>query len=71
MNKNLVPILVGITPGELPDWVKDKQAVDSSNPERFQQFLAQLGAQIRSDRALGAAVVVGLILALCYAISKD
>jgi len=71
LNKNLVPILIGIKPIELPDWVKDKQAIDANNPEQVQQFLTNLAAQIRSERAVGNALILGLLLAAVYAFSKD
>jgi hypothetical protein len=70
LNKNLVSILVGISPSQLPDWIKDRQAVDSSDPERFRAFLEGLGKKIRSEKALTAALVVALVLFFVYIFTK-
>jgi hypothetical protein len=71
LNKNLVPILVHVSPQDLPNWVKDHQAVDSTNPEQFQKFLTSLGSHIRSDKAKTVAVVIGLVLFFGLLLSED
>jgi hypoxanthine-guanine phosphoribosyltransferase len=71
MNKNFVPILDGITPAELPEWVKDRQAVDLGNPQELHEFVNQIGAQIKSERGLATVAIIGLLLGFVFFCSKE
>lgn len=70
LNKNLVSILIGVKPADVPDWVKDRQVVDSSDSEQMRRFLKELGEKIKSDKALTAALIVALILFFVYIVSE-
>ena len=66
--KTIVPVLIDVTPEELPGWVVKHQAIYFKNdPEQMKNKILAIAKKIKSDRfwekiIVGAIVIVPLVL---------
>lgn len=68
-NKTIIPILVGITPEELPGWISRYQAIDiKQTPELLHKTIETIAEKIKIDKfwagVILGALVVGLFVVL-------
>lgn len=67
--KTIIPVLIDITPAELPGWIGNHQAVDlKSSPETLRVKISQIAEKIKVDQfwagLIFGAIIVGLIVLL-------
>ena len=71
--KKLVPVLMGITPEELPAWAKECQAVDFNLlcREEIKEYLSNLAQELKQGKGGGAILCACLLAGLAlWAISE-
>jgi len=67
--KTIIPLLVDITPEDLPGWIGCHQAIDlRSSPEKLHASITKIAEEIKVDQfwtgVIVGAIVVGLIVLL-------
>jgi hypothetical protein len=72
LGKQFIPMLAGISPGELPTWVQDKQAVDIYDRIKSEQTFDRICQFIMSKRFVTGALLAALLVAavVCLVIQK-
>ncbi len=70
--KNIIPVLIDITPEELPGWVGNHQAIDiKSAPELLHQKIADIAEKIKVDKFWVGVIVGAIIVGLGVLIAKS
>lgn len=66
--KNIVPIMVGLGPEDLPRWLSDFQGVVASenDPAEISAQLSKIAAKIRSDKDVAFLVTAGVLAFAAY-----
>lgn len=62
MQKNLVSLMHGVQPKELPEWVRDRQAIDLGERDQIATFIQSVAEVVKSDKFV-AGLVAGALLA--------
>ena len=60
--KTLIPVLIDISPEELPGWVGKHQAIDIKNPSHLQRTISSISKKVKEDK-MWAGIIIGLFLA--------
>lgn len=65
--KTIIPLLIDISPQELPGWVGNHQAIDiNASPELLYTAIAKIAEKIKVDQfwvnVIAAAIVIGLLV---------
>ena len=69
--KIIIPILLDVSPEELPGWVNKHQAIDSrNNPESLKKTIESIGKKVKDDKFWSGVVLGGLAVALFAIASK-
>lgn len=71
LRKKFIPIMWGVAPSELPDWVDDTQAVDLRDTPRITQLIRRIGETVKSDEFMTGVLVVALIAFALWVLNKD
>jgi hypothetical protein len=71
MEKNLVSLMHGVQPKELPEWVRDRQAIDLSERDRITQFIQSVAEVVKSDKFIAGLVAGGLLAFGAYLLMKN
>lgn len=61
MQKNLVTLMHGVNPGQLPEWVRDRQAIDLRERDRIASFIKSVAEVVKSDKFIAGLVAGGLL----------
>lgn len=70
-NKHLIPILIDISPKELPGWVGQHQAVDArTDAGQLRATIDAIGKTIRDDKFWSGVILGGLAVALAVYASR-
>ncbi|MFT6660678.1 MAG: hypothetical protein ACJA0K_000655 [Maricaulis maris] len=61
-DKNIVPVMVGVTPGDLPFWLSEYQGVvaDAANFEAVWDQIGEIISRIRSQKTTGLLIAAAL-----------
>lgn len=72
LEKEIVPLMWGISPEDLPDWVQDRQAIDlqSPNDEKARELIERVAKKVKADRFIATLVLGALGIALIYSLVK-
>tara|TARA_B100000609_G_C16988184_1_gene317306 strand:- start:83 stop:538 length:456 start_codon:yes stop_codon:yes gene_type:complete len=71
INKHLIPVLIDISPSELPGWVGQHQAVDArTDVEHLRATIGAIGKSIREDKFWAGVILGGLAVALLTSVGK-
>jgi hypothetical protein len=64
-NKNIVPVLWGVSPSEMPEWLQSWQAVDISNGDltRLEPVITKIADKIQSNQVMGTVLFSALVAA--------
>jgi hypothetical protein len=60
--KKIISVLCGVAPGQLPEWVRDRQAIDLEEKDQIVSTVEKIADAIRSDKFLAGLVAGGLVL---------
>ena len=70
-NKHLIPVLIDISPSDLPGWVGQHQAVDArSDAGQLRETIGAIGQTIRDDKFWSGVILGGLAVALIASAGK-
>lgn len=71
--KEIVPVCWDISPGDLPEWVRDRQAVvvTPQDPLALDRTLEAIGERVRSDKSTNGLLLLGALGAVVWAFSSD
>lgn len=70
-NKHLIPVLIDISPSELPGWVGQHQAVDArTDIGHLRATIEAIGKTVRDDKFWSGVILGGLAVALLTSIGK-
>ncbi|WP_281558899.1 hypothetical protein [Thalassomonas sp. RHCl1] len=70
--KTIIPILIDITPAELPGWVGNHQAISlKDSPEVLHVTIEKIADKIKVDKFWAGIIVGILITALVFLIAKS
>jgi hypothetical protein len=61
MEKNLVTLMYGVQPKELPEWVQDRQAIDLRERDQIATFIQSVADVVKSDKFVAGLVAGGLL----------
>lgn len=71
LRKNLVPIIWQIKPYELPDWIRDRQAVDLDDTEKINGIIKGIAEKIKANQLLTGLIIAGLVGLTIWELNKD
>ncbi|MBI3874480.1 MAG: toll/interleukin-1 receptor domain-containing protein [Verrucomicrobia bacterium] len=71
LRKKFIPIMWGVAPSELPDWVDDTQAVDLRDAPRIMRLIRGIGENVKSDEFVTGVLTVAFIGFVLWVLSKD
>jgi len=73
LEKELIPLMWGITPNELPDWAKDRQAIDLQDPNnpKVKELIENIAEKVKADRFIGSLILGALGVLFLYAIINE
>jgi len=73
LSKNIVPIVWGLSPAELPGWLREFQAIDlrGSTLPALQQHIATIANRITQQKATGYLILGAITLALLMLTGKE
>ena len=73
LQKELIPLMWGVSTDELPEWIQDRQAIDLQSPtdEKAREAIEQVVEKVKADRFIGSLVLGALGVLLIYALMKD
>ncbi|MBA3848608.1 MAG: hypothetical protein C0502_01260 [Opitutus sp.] len=71
LDKRFVPLLCGVKPADLPEWVDDKQAIDLQDTRQLTRVLSGISERIEKEKFLMALIAVGLIAIVVMALVND
>ena len=60
--KEIISVLCGIAPRELPEWVRDRQAIDLREKDKIVSTVQKIATTIRSDKFIAGLVAGGLVV---------
>ncbi len=64
-NKNIIPILIDISPSDLPGWVGQHQAIDArKDGGHLRATIDAIGQKVKSDKFWSGVILGGLVVAL-------
>jgi hypothetical protein len=66
MQKQLICLLHGVQPKELPEWVRDRQAIDLADRSRIAQLVCMTAETVQSDKFIAGLVAAGLLAFAAY-----
>jgi hypothetical protein len=70
--KTIIPLLIDITPAELPGWVGNHQAIDiKSSPEVLHDAIAAVAEKIKVDKFWAGVIVGAIVIGLIVLISRS
>ena len=70
-NKKIIPILIDISPEELPGWVGKHQAIDArKDAGHLRATIDAIGQRVKDDQFLSGVMLGGLAVALFAIVSK-
>ncbi len=65
LQKKFIPIMWNVTPNDLPEWVRDRQAIDLKNVTEMMHLIQSIGKNNKSDKFWGS-VLFGVLV--CFSI---
>lgn len=69
--KTIIPLLIDISPEELPGWVGSHQAIDlKSSPEKLHDAISKIAEKIKVDKFWAGLIVGAIIISLLMLIAK-
>lgn len=69
--KTIIPLLIDISPEELPGWVGSYQAIDlKSSPEKLHDAISKIAEKIKVDKFWAGLIVGAIIIGLLMLIVK-
>ncbi len=69
--KSLIPLLVGVSPEQLPGWVDRRQAIDiNSAPEKLHGIIANISEKIKVDQFWSGVIVGAITVGLIFLIAN-
>jgi hypothetical protein len=68
--KELITVLCGVGKNELPEWIKDTQAVDLKKQEEIISKIQKIAETVKSDKFVAGLVAGGLLLFGAWALSS-
>ena len=73
LEKELIPLMWGISPEELPDWVKDRQAIDLQDPNnpKVKELIENVAQKVKADRFVGTLILCALGVLFLYSIFNE
>ncbi|UTW44159.1 toll/interleukin-1 receptor domain-containing protein [bacterium SCSIO 12696] len=70
--KTIIPVLIDITPEELPGWVGKHQAIDiKSSPELLHSVIEKIAEKIKVDKFWAGVIVGALVVGLIALVAKS
>lgn len=70
LNKKFIPLMLEVSPRDLPDWVDDTQAVDLKDSSKVMSLIEGVGNTIKSDKFWTGIIVAGLIGFVLWVLSR-
>ena len=59
--KEIISVLCGISPRQLPEWIRDRQAIDLREEDKIVTAVKTISTTIRSDKFVAGLIAGGLI----------
>jgi hypothetical protein len=59
--KEIISVLCGITPSQLPEWVRDRQAIDLREKDKIVSTVQRISTTIKSDKFTAGLIAAGLV----------
>lgn len=71
-NKQIIPLLIDITPEELPQGVDKHQAIDiRSSPEKLHAVISEIAKKIKVDEFWAGVIVGAILVGLMVLVAKS
>ena len=73
LDKELIPLMWGISPDQLPDWAQDRQAIDLQEPNnpKVKELIERVAEKVKADNFIGALILGALGALFLYALMKE
>lgn len=69
--KTIIPLLIDVSPTELPGWVGNHQAIDlKSSPEVLHNAISKIAEKIKVDKFWAGVIVGAIVIGLLVLITK-
>jgi hypothetical protein len=68
--KELITVMCGVDPQQLPDWIQDTQAINLSKQEEVIATIQRIAGTVRSDKFAAGLVAGGLLAFGLWALSE-
>ncbi|WP_345969175.1 toll/interleukin-1 receptor domain-containing protein [Sulfurimonas sp. HSL1-6] len=69
--KTIIPLLIDISPEELPGWVGNHQAIDlKSSPKQLHEAISKIAEKIKVDKFWAGLIVGAIVIGLLMLITK-
>lgn len=60
--KEIIPVLHGVSVDELPGWISNYQAIDpNSSPDKLQGTIEKIARKVKNNKWVGLAMIAGII----------
>jgi hypothetical protein len=71
LGKAFVAVRVGVEVAQLPDWIKDKHAVDGTDSEAIQAVVSGVAKKVRKDLLVAGMVIGAIVLGIMWLAGKS
>ena len=70
LQKAFVAVRVGVAVEQLPDWIKDKHAVDGTNNEAIQEIITGVAKKVRKETIITGLVIAAIVLGIAWIVNR-
>lgn len=70
LQKAFVAVRVGVAVEQLPDWIKDKHAVDGTNNEALQEIITGVAKKVRKETIITGLVIAAIVLGIAWILNR-
>jgi len=70
LKKSFVAVRVGVGIEQLPDWIKDKHAVDGNDSQALHDTITNVAKRVRKDLLIAGLVIAALVFGVLWLASK-
>ncbi len=70
MQKHLICLLHNVQPQQLPEWLRDRQAINLADRSRITQLVRKTAETVQSDKFVAGLVAAGLLAFAAYLLLK-